>query len=124
MEQRDCPHGWSDCSHCLYEQPCTLGIYEPEEDDAEQRQAVVEAAAAAAETVHHETLKSIKRITQSSEPEEFWQRWAETSPKDPQNTQRDVIVPMPGAIKPGGSKLKRKKSAKGNMVFTTDWDGL
>ncbi len=129
---RDCPHGWTDCIHCLYEQLCRLGLYVPDEEAIEQehRKAVVEAAAAAEKTVHHETLESVKRISQAMssvddvtditrlDSKRFWLRWARTSPPDPQTTQKDVIVPIPGAIESGGSKSgKRRKKLKRRYDF-------
>lgn len=124
-----CPHGWNDCTDCLYKQLCHLGLCEPElEAQKEQHQAVIEAAAVADELVNEEVINAAKKIKRvplvDAEPEVFWLWWARTSPEDPMTMQKDVLTPIPGAIKPGGGKLKRKKSAKGNMIFTTDWDEL
>ena len=135
MKDRDCFHGWNDCGHCLYKQPCLLGLYSPEEEAEEQerQQALIKAAAAASKHVHEETVKAVRVLTEAMgkiddireiiklDSRRFWLRWARMSPEDPQNMKKEVLIG--GAVaKGGGSKSKRKRKPVRHVNMLHKWE--
>jgi hypothetical protein len=98
--------------------PCDLGVYEPEVE--EQRQIVIREKNQVTVSVVARKIKRKVALIRTK-PDEFWQWWARTSPRDPQNRERDVNLGGRPELGGGSKNGRKKKPLKKMAEYLKTW---